>query len=96
MPPVVVKLHSPGMREMLQSEPVASALASLAQSVAENARASGPYQRHEVPVEVGSYTSDRAVATVSAKHAGALPIEAKHGTLTQAAKAAGLDVKERS
>ena len=47
----------------------------------------------ELPVEVSSYTTDRARATVWLAHPSGVAIQAKHGLLSRAASAVGLEVK---
>jgi hypothetical protein len=89
---VKVRLDSPGILEMLQSEDVALAVEELAETVAssidETARNGDP-----IPVRTGSFTSDRAGASVTLAHPAGIGLEAKYGTLSTAARAAGLDVK---
>jgi hypothetical protein len=87
-----VKLDSPGIAEILKSAEVASEVAEAAYSVAD-------YADHttqagvEIPVEVDTYTTDRAAAGVTLAHPAGLGIEAKYGVLARAASAAGLEVR---
>jgi hypothetical protein len=87
-----VKLDHVGMGAMLKSSEVRSAVLAVAEQVAGNVRAAPEVVRHDAPVETRTYTTDRAAAAVSITHPGGLGMEAKHGTLTTAAAAAGLQV----
>jgi hypothetical protein len=49
----------------------------------------------ELPVTVRTYTTDRAAAAVAIAHPAGMAEQAKHGTLTRAAAAAGLQVRSR-
>lgn len=89
---VKITLDHGGMAEMLKSGPVAGAVRDRAEFTAADARSNGSVQRHGVPVEVRSYTTDRAASSVTLAHAAGLPIEAKYGVLTSAAASAGLEV----
>lgn len=84
-----VVLDSGGIEQVLKSEGVAAAVNSAAQSIAAQAQAARP----DITVETGSGTTDRAVASVTLAHPKGLAVQAKHGTLTRAAAAAGLEVK---
>lgn len=70
---------------------------ALAERVAAHARASGRTvaRGEQMPVTVTHYTTDRAAAAVTIAHPAGLAIQAKHGTLTRAAAAAGLEVRAR-
>lgn len=76
------KLDHKGAEEILKTVP-ADEIHALAKKVAENAGD---------PAWVNTYTTDRAAASVTVP-AG---MQAKHGVLTRAASAAGLEVKTRS
>lgn len=86
-----LKLDSPGILEMLQSAEVEAVIGAVADSVAasidETAR-----NGDAIPVLVETYTSDRAAASVTLAHPAGVGKEAKYGTLTGAAEAAGLEV----
>ena len=86
-----LRLDHAGIEEMLKSAEVAGviddAAAAVASGVSETAR-----DGQAVPVEVDSYTTDRAAAGVTMAHPAGLGIEAKRGTLSRAAAAAGLEV----
>jgi hypothetical protein len=90
-----VRLDHGGMAEILKSGPVAAAVRAMAQTVAGNAKAHPSVTRHGVPVEVTAYTTDRAACAVTLAHSAGMPIQAKYGALTQAAGAAGLEVRAR-
>jgi hypothetical protein len=89
-----LKLDHPGMKEMLLSAEVAAAIADVAETVASNV---SEYARNgdAIPVDVSAYTSDRAAAAVTLAHPAGVGKEAKYGTLSAAAAAAGLEVTER-
>jgi len=72
-----------GMEEVLKSAGVAAEIHALGKRVGDNAGDA---------VWVDHYTTDRAAASVTIPAAR----QAKHGTLTKAASAAGLEVKARS
>lgn len=90
-----IRLDHAGIAEMLKSGPVAAAVADIAEAVAAEARSDAAVARHGVPVKVNHYTTDRAASSVTLAHPAGLGIEAKHGTLTRAAGAAGLEVTGR-
>lgn len=90
-----IRLDHAGMAQMLKSDEVASAIGALAEGVASALREDAAVQRHAVPVEVERYTTDRAAAAVLLKHPAGLPIQAKHGSVTRAAAATGLEVHDR-
>jgi hypothetical protein len=46
-----------------------------------------------LPVSVRNETTDRATATVVLAHPAGIAVEAKHGALTKAASAVGLEVR---
>ena len=47
----------------------------------------------ELPIQVSSYTTDRARATVWVAHPSGIAVQAKHGIVGKAASAAGLTIK---
>lgn len=84
-----------GVAEILRSPELAAHLRELAEQVATNARSQG----HRVtsgdllPVDVLTDPSpDRVGFTVAVRHPAGMGMEAKHGVLTHAAGALGLDV----
>ncbi len=93
-----VRLDHAGIREVLQSEAVFQALHGLADEVAAEVRSHPRVQAHGVDgaVEVEAETTDRARLTVGILHPAGKGLEAKHGVLTRAAGAAGLDVNAGS
>lgn len=92
-----LKLDHGGMADVLKSAGVAAAVNALAERVAENVLAEGQLVSHgeEMPVTVDPYTTDRASASVTITHPAGLAVQAKHGTLTRAAAAAGLEVRSK-
>lgn len=92
---LTVKLDHGGIAAVLKSAEVAAAVREMADEVAANATSDDAVLRHEVPVRVTDYTTDRAASAVTLAHPAGVPIEAKHGVLTRAAGAAGLEVTER-
>lgn len=90
-----IRLDSKGIGAMLKSAPVASAVEAAAEAVFSNIGAVTARDGQVVPVEVTTGTTDRAVARVTLMHAAGVGLQAKHGTLTKAASAAGLEVRGR-
>lgn len=96
-----VRLDHAGIGAILKSASVASSISALAESVASNAREQGimvgdrpgGLSEIDLPVDVETYTTDRAAASVALAHPAGLAVQAKHGTLTSAAAAAGLEVR---
>lgn len=87
-----IKLDHAGMKEMLQSAEVATAVHDLAEEVAtELIGRSHP----DAEIVVDDYTTDRAASSVTVKHPSALGYQAKFGMVTRAAAEVGLEVKER-
>ena len=82
-------LDHAGIREILKSAGVRREVDKLARTIADNVDP-------RYPVLVGSYTTDRAAANVTAMNVNSLADEAKLGILTQAASAAGCEVHARS
>ncbi|QDF14184.1 hypothetical protein SEA_GARDENSTATE_10 [Microbacterium phage GardenState] len=89
-----VKINGAGIRRILLSGKVRSAVASRADAMA--GHLSG-IQSHEgpVPIERDSYTSDRAVEGVTLAHASGIGLQAEYGYLHEAAAAAGLEVGKK-
>jgi hypothetical protein len=88
-----IRLDSRGIGAMLKSAGVASAVEASAESVLSNVGAVEAHDGQVVPVEVTTGTTDRAIARVTLLHAAGMGLQAKHGTLTKAAQAAGLEVR---
>lgn len=96
-----VKLSNAGMDDLAKSGAVQREVTSLAERVAANVRAQnirveGLPGDVALPVEVASYITDRARSGVTIAHAAGLAVQAKHGVLTKAAAAVGLEVKSKS
>jgi len=66
---------------------------ALAEQVAANARANPDLAG--APITVQHFTTDRAGATVNIASAAGLALQAKHGILTRAAAAAGMEVRAK-
>ena len=95
-----VKLNSRGIADAAKSAEMRREITALAERVADNVRAQGIQVEGvpgdtALPVEVTSYTTDRARSSVTIAHAAGQAVQAKHGSLTKAAAQAGLDVKSR-
>jgi hypothetical protein len=90
-----LKLDSKGIGDLLKSREVASAVMGAAKAVSSGIDEVA-HDGKAVPVELRAYTSNRAVVAVTLLHAAGLGLEAKRGTLTRAASAAGLEVTGRS
>jgi hypothetical protein len=93
-----VRRNSRGIAEVAKSAAVAREITALAERVAANVRAQGIHVEGEpgdvaLPVEVTSYTTDRARSSVTITHPAGQAVQAKHGSLTKAAAQAGLSVK---
>jgi hypothetical protein len=91
-----IRLDHKGLRAVLTSPEVAAAVHALAEQTADALRDDDAIVRHSADVEVDDYTTDRAASAVTIKHPGGRGIEAKHGSLTRAAGAAGLEVRDRT
>lgn len=95
-----VKLDHGGIAALLKSGPMQALVNSAAEKVAENARSqgitvgafAGGSGEIALPVTVSETTTDRAHASVTLAHPAGTAVQAKHGTLTRAASAAGLSV----
>lgn len=93
-----VKLSSRGIEAVAKSREVAAAVERLANEVADVVRSQGVFVEGvpgatALPVEVSVYETDRARASVTIAHPSGLAVQAKHGALTRAASAVGLEVK---
>lgn len=89
-----VRLDFAGISAVLRSQPVQEAVTRTAEAIAEHVRAASKIQQHGATVVVESYETDRAAASVLVKHPAALRIEGKHGTITAAVAASGLQLHE--
>ncbi len=90
MAKVTLKLDKRGIAQMLKSPAVAAVVHAAAEDVAARVDA------HGRPVEVRDYTTDRAASSVSIAHPAGLGMQAKYGTVTAAAAAAGLETTARA
>lgn len=84
-----VRLDHRGIERLLKSSPVQALTHAAAVRVAANLAP-------DLDVSVDDYTTDRAATSVTITMAKALAAEAKHGHLTRAATAAGLEVRSKS
>lgn len=101
---VTIRPNLRGREQVLNSDETERAVAKLAEQVAENARSTAPDVEgvpgaFQLPVTVvvgktSSMRINRVKAWVNLAHPAGLAVQAKHGTLTKAASAAGLKVKE--
>lgn len=90
-----IRLDHAGIGELLKSEPVAAAVRELGEDVAAVVETDDAVVRHDIPVQVDDYTTDRAAVAVTLAHAAGAGVQATYGTLTRAAGALGLEVTER-
>jgi hypothetical protein len=91
-----VRIHKPGVREVLKTYPeVRAAIRALAEQTATIVREDESVVRHAAEVVVDDYLTDRQATAVTIKHPGGLGMEAKHGTVSRAAAAVGLEVKTK-
>lgn len=88
------KLDRAGLRAILKSGEIASEINQLAGQIAANAQHT-TQDGVELPIKVDQYTTDRRAASVTIAHPAGLATQAKYGTLTKAAAAVGLEVRER-
>ncbi|MDP5182176.1 hypothetical protein QOZ88_05965 [Blastococcus sp. BMG 814] len=92
---IQIRIDPAGVAEVLRSREMAAAVDDLAEQLADQVRAGITDPDIAATVDVDSYLTDRAAAAVTIAHPAGLPIQAKHGTLTAAASALGLDVRSR-
>src|SRR5690349_21314040 len=94
-----VRLNHAGIAALLKSPDLHKLVNDTADRVADNVRSQGikvgdvdggPLER-ELPVRVVPQTTDRARAQVVLAHPAGLAVQAKHGALTKAAAAEGLE-----
>ncbi len=88
-----VKLDHRGISQLLKSLEMREAVHSAAENAAAALRSDPSVVRNGVAVTVEDYTTDRAACSVSIAHPAGVAIQAKHGSVTKAARAAGLQVK---
>lgn len=89
----IVKLDRVGMAIMLKQSEVRQAITEVAESVGDAARQNEGVAKHNAEIKVEHYTTDRAASAVLIKDPIGMGIQAKYGTLTQAAAAQGLQVR---
>lgn len=92
-----VRLDRKGMAEILRSTGVRREIDATAEMIAENVRKQNRKVEsgEDLPVDVVSYTTDRAAAAVRINHPSGIGMQAKYGVLTKAAAEAGLEVTEK-
>lgn len=96
-----VTLNRAGVAEVAKSSEMKALMAGLAEQVASSVREQGikvgdrdgGSHEYDLPVKVAEQVTDRARATVTLAHPAGVAVQAKHGVLTKAASAAGLQVK---
>lgn len=96
-----VRLNHAGMAAILKSGEMQALVNRAAEDIAKNVRDQGIMVgafkggtgEIPLPVKVSTTTTDRAHASVVLAHPAGAAVQAKHGALTKAASAAGLDVK---
>lgn len=81
-------LDRAGVGQIAKSDGVRRVVQRAADKVASHASAATDY-----PVTMTGRTTDRAVVDVTIAHPAGLAAQAKHGVLTRAASAAGLEVR---
>jgi hypothetical protein len=86
-----IKLDRAAMARLMASSAVGKAVTGAADSVASHM---GHIEAHDGPVtvEVTPYSTQLRGAGVDIKHPAAVALEAKHGYLKKAARAAGLTI----
>ncbi|MGZ4530732.1 MAG: hypothetical protein ACXVXP_00100 [Mycobacteriaceae bacterium] len=96
-----VKLHKAAIGAFLKGGQVHALVSTKTNEVADHVKAlgikvgdrdGGPAE-YDLPVESGVDTTDRAHGIVRLRHPSGIAVQAKHGALTKAAAAAGLEVK---
>lgn len=92
-----VRLDHDGIASLLKSGAMQALVTEAAEKVADNVRSQGILVDGEpgempLPVETSVTTTDRAHASVTLAHPAGTATQAKHGALTKAASAAGLEV----
>lgn len=85
-----IKLNRKGIQEILKVR-MRKPIDELADRIAANVDVGSV---SDAPVQVRSYTTDRAAASVTIAHAAGIAIEAKHGALRKAAASQGFEVSE--
>lgn len=104
MPKPRVKLNHGEIAKLLKDPEVRRVVREAADRVKDAVEAQGitvgdvdgGKHEYDLPVTINSQTTDRAREVVVIPHAAGLAVQAKHGALTKAASAAGLEVKAKS
>lgn len=99
-----VKLNHREIAKRLKDDDIRAAVRDAAERVKDAVEAQGitvgdrdgGAHEYPLPVEINSQTTDRAREVVVIPHAAGLAVQAKHGVLTKAASAAGLEVKSKN
>lgn len=97
---VTVHMSYAGWSQVLKSGEMQAIIAAKAEQIASSVEAEGitvgdrEGGPHEIPlpVEVSHGVTDRARSRVTLAHPSGIAVQAKHGVLTRAAAAAGLEV----
>lgn len=95
-----IKLDTAGLGSILRSRPVQALVRRVADDIAGNVDGQGIMVGAfrggsgdiPLPVTVETEVTDRAAASVILAHPAGIAVQAKHGALTRAASAAGLEV----
>lgn len=96
-----IRLDRAGVAALLKSAAMHAAVQEATEAVAANVRAQdikvgdkdGGAHEYDLPVSAKVVTTDRAHGTVALAHPAGDAVQAKHGALSKAAAAAGLQVK---
>lgn len=92
------KIDHDGMKAVLNSGEAQSAVRALAQEIAGQVEAQGITVSSAgvpIPVKVDDFKTDRVGASVTLAHPAGTAVQIKHGALTRAAAAVGLEVKSK-
>lgn len=98
-----VRLNQKGVAEILKSAGMHRVVQEAVEAIAENVRdqgikvgdRDGGPAEYDLPVKTSVTTTDRAHGVVTLAHPAGEAVQAKHGALTKAAAAAGLEVKSK-
>lgn len=83
-----------GIRALLKSPEIAAAVNDVAEKIAAGAQHTTE-AGVDLPIVVDHYETDRRAASVTIAHAAGQAAQAKHGVLTRAAAAVGLEVRAK-
>jgi hypothetical protein len=89
-----LRLDHAGIAEVLRTQcrGIVDAAAASVVAFAEGEAPLVDRGRTRIPIDAAAQTTDRARAVVALKHPAGMAVQAKYGTLTRAAAAAGLEV----